>query len=356
MRLSITAGNPLERVLLALDMTPTPLVLGIWGMGASRCLLAATSLGVFDALAEGPKTSAEVAEAIGGRPDGTEALLDALNGFRLVRRRRGVYRTTRAARRWLVASSRFSLRDAVLFYRDMWDVLGMAEQAVLTGQGADLHARGGSPDFWERYMRGLATFARFAGAEVARKVPLDGAPGRLLDVAGGHGMYSAAFCRRYPGLTAEVLDLPEAVEHGRRLVAEAGLADRVVFREGDLRAVEWGTGYDVVLLFNIIHNVTPDEALAAMGQARDALRPGGVVAVLDSQHVGGDGDLSTAGGFNEFLFFLTSGTRAYPEETMRDWLMRAGFTRVRVRRLLAVPQAALMMAHRPADDGAEARR
>ena len=76
----------------------------------------------------------------------------------------------------------------------------------------------------------------------AALVPVDD-PSRLVDVAGGHGAFAMAMCRRHPGLEATVIDLlPPSAAVGRRIVAEEGCADRVSFREGDVFELGLGTG------------------------------------------------------------------------------------------------------------------
>jgi SAM-dependent methyltransferase len=124
------------------------------------------------------------------------------------------------------------------------------------------------------------------------------------------------------------------------------MSDRVSFREGDLRETDWGAGYDLVLLFNIIHNLSKEESRKAMEKAYAALNPGGKIVVLDSEHSKGDKNLSMAGGFNELLFFLTSGTRAYPEATIREWMNSAGFKKLKTQRLLSVPMTCLITGKR----------
>lgn len=342
MRIKAVPEGLVERLVSAIGLLPAPLVMGSWGMGASRCIIAGTRLGVFECLASGKKSAAQVASEINCDPAGTETLLNALNGLGYVRRLKGLYWNARPASKWLLKSSRHSLRDAVLFFEDLWDVISRMDELVRTGKHADLHHGNQPPEFWERYMRGLATFARYTGREIAWKVKPGRIPLRLLDVAGGHGVYSMAFCRKYPGLQAEVLELPEAATWGRKIVAEAGMQDRVVFREGDLRASDWGTGYDLVLLFNIIHNLTIDECREAFAKAQKALSRGGKLVILDSEHSKGEKDLSMAGGFNELLFFLTSGTRAYPEAKIKGWMRDAGFKNLRTDRLFTVPMTCLI--------------
>lgn len=343
MKLSVVPQGLLERIVFRLGIVPVPLVLGFWGMGAGRLLIDGTRLGVFEALAGEPKSAEQVADLTRCDSEGVRTMLNALNGFGFVRRKRGRYRNARVTEKWLLGSSKQSCRESMLFFDYLWDAMGEIGDGVRTGKPIDFHHKDRPPEFWDHYMRSLGQFARYSGAEIARRVRLSSPPRRLLDVAGGHGEYSAAFCRRYPGLTAEVLDLPEASVCGRRIIEEARMSDRVVFRDADLRTEEWGGGYDVVLLFNILHNITVNEAKDALARAREALRPGGTLIVLDSEHEGGDGDLSTTSGFNELFFFVVSGARAYPEGTILSWMAEAGFSRLRRKRLLALPGAILLV-------------
>ena len=348
MRLGVKADNPLETIAMSSGMVPMPLVLGMWGMGFSRTLITAIRLEMFEALdGDGEKTAEEVAAATGCDPLGTETLLNALNGFGYVKRRDGRFRNAGQTRKWLLRSSKNSMRDTLLFYQDIWDQLDGLDDAVRTGKMRRFHEAEMPDGFWERYMRGLATMAKMAAKEVVRRIKLDAPPQRLLDVGGGHGMFSVAMCRKYDGLAATVLDLPEAAVHGRKLVIEEDYGDRVTYQEGDLREADWGEGYDLVFIFNVLHNSTDEEGQAALQRGFEALRPGGTLVVLDSEHREFRGDLNFISGYNELFFFLVSGTRAWPEATMRSWFEAAGFERLKSKRLMMMPEV-MISGRRPA--------
>jgi len=348
MRLSLVPENILERSALALNLAPGPLMSGMWGMGLTRTFLAGVRLGVFEAIGREKKNVEEIARLTNCDPRGMQTLLNALNGFRFLKRQSGLYWNRKTIVNWFLPSARFPMIEVVPFFYDLWDALGNLEDAVRTGTVQDFHRLGRPPELWDRYLRALAVFAQLASKEILWRVKLKGEPKRMLDVGGGHGIYSAAFCRKYPSLHSEILDLPDAVPVGTKLVSEQGMADRVTFREGDLRTAEWGSGYDVILIFNIIHNISAEAAREAIAKAHAALKPDGILMILESEHIGGDGDLSMVGGFNELFFFMITGAQAYPEERIRGWMSDAGSQTIQPRRLLSLPSAAVLSARRSA--------
>ena len=96
MRLTSVAGNPLEWVLDKLGVVPTPLMDTIVALMLARAIVTATKVGVFEALADGPRTAGEVAATCGIEPRATAKLLFALAGARYVRESAGRYALTSA--------------------------------------------------------------------------------------------------------------------------------------------------------------------------------------------------------------------------------------------------------------------
>lgn len=348
MRPGIVTWNPLVALALASGVAPVPLMEVFWGMGLARSVLAGVRLGVFEALGPGALPLPDLAHRTEASPAGLEPLLNALVGFGYLRRRKGLYSLSRQSRRWLLPSSRGSLVEGVLMLGDLFAGVEPLEEGIRSGRVTNFHHRGAGDETWGHYIRGLGHFARYMGGLLAAAVPVDRPPERLLDVGGGHGLYSAAMCRRFPGLKAEILDLPAAVPHGRALVDQEGLSDRITFREGDLRTTPWGTGYDVLFLFNILHNLSQDECARALVRAGQALRPGGTLVVVDSEHGGGDGSLSATAGFNELFFFLVSGAGTWPEARIRGWMKDAGFQGIRRRGNKVLPSLLVLTARQGA--------
>lgn len=346
MRLGVIPENIIDRIALASGRMPTPLLETFWGVALGTTVIVATRLGIFESLAKTKKTAEQITEDTGYNHQALETLLNALNGFGYLKRRKGYYSLTKKAAKWLTKESSSSMHDAILFMGEILDMLADIETAVKSGETKNFHSSDKTSEFWENYIRGLATFARFAGPEIVRKVSLDKKAHKLLDVGGGHGLYSVAFCRKYANLQAEVLDLPGAVEQGKRIVSEQGFENRVRFREGDLEATDWGEGYDLILLFNIIHTVSHVEAPRILVKAYQSLKPGGTIVVLDSEHTGSEKDLSATSGFNELFFYVINGTRVYPESKIRKWMTDAGFVNLQKKKLLIMPMTLFITGHK----------
>ncbi|MBR8744861.1 class I SAM-dependent methyltransferase [Nocardiopsis sp. MG754419] len=109
-------------------------------------------------------------------------------------------------------------------------------------------------------------------------------PGRsLLDVGCGPGSITVDLARRVaPGPVTAVDASPEAVEQARALAVEKGLKD-IEFRVADVHDLDLPDDtFDVVHAHQVLQHVgDPVRALAEMGRVA---RPGGVVAVCDSDY------------------------------------------------------------------------
>jgi 2-polyprenyl-3-methyl-5-hydroxy-6-metoxy-1,4-benzoquinol methylase len=231
----------------------------------------------------------------------------------------------------------------ILWNYEQWEMVAGLDEAVRRGRGLDFHTRLKDPEAWGNYQRGMLELARLEADVVARKVPVPRGARSLLDVAGSHGLFGAAICRKHPPLRSTVLELPEAVAGARSLAASEGIDDIVEHREGCLLQGNWGTGYDVVLLFNVLHHFLPEQIVDVLGHARSALRQKGVVAVWELERPL-SGSKVTAGDAAALYFAVTSTGGAYHADEYTAWLRAAGFDSIRVARGRLTPGKRLVSA------------
>jgi ubiquinone/menaquinone biosynthesis C-methylase UbiE len=228
------------------------------------------------------------------------------------------------------------------FNQDMWDEFSRVEQVVRGGETSGLHSRPPDDPYWERYMRGLFDLTRLGGPEVAKLIPARN-PKRMLDLAGGHGGYAIAMCRRHPELTVTIAELEGAARIGRQIVRENDMADRIDFLVGDMFESDLGEGYDVASAFQILHHFDEDTNVELLSRARHALRDGGTVAVLEQERPPQGQRGATIGALTGLLFFVTSRARTYTADEIATFIEAAGFNRVRARRSQRLPGHVLLL-------------
>jgi cyclopropane fatty-acyl-phospholipid synthase-like methyltransferase len=315
---------------------PDPLLDSLTGLVAARALITATRLGVFDALHAGPSDARGLASTLGIDPLGAETLLTALAAMGYLELGDGeTFRNGAAAERLLVGSSPDSIATFVGAQGDLhWEVLGMMTEAVRTGDAYAMHeTRHEDAEHWDAYMRGLYEISRDEHARDAKLIPVE-APRRLVDVAGGHGGFAMAMCRRHPELAATIVDLAPSVAVGRAIVAEQGLSERIGFRAGDVFELGLGSDADVVSAFNLVHHLGVERNRALCRMAHEALRPGGCLVIGDAARPEAGERTSDRGAISSLLFYTWSHSRNFRASEIEGWMQDAGFEDVRVHRNL----------------------
>jgi len=375
MRLGAIPETPLEWLALRLDRIPTPLVDTHLAFAFARTLMVAVRLGVFEALADGDRTAAEVARRCGTSPAPTARLLHALVGMGYLRPGRTADRVglTRGSRRWLTRASPDEVLDKVLFGFDEWRFVEGYEAYVRDGHAIDMHASLGrepldlpagpprpagrpgpaggqqparaaddspTPTAWVRYQRGLRAVAGVSAAEVARRTPVPRGAQRMLDIGGAHGRFAAAILRRHPRLAAEVLELPEAVAASADLLAAEGLGERLRHRAGDALREPLGEGdVDVVFASQFNHHLSDDANRTLARRVAAALRPGGVYVIQDLARPADAREARRArlGALLDLYFGATSDAGTYTVTSMRAWQTEAGLRPLSTRWLRTLP-------------------
>jgi len=340
MRLALRASGPLEWLALRAGVVPVAAAEAWGGMALSGVIIAAVDSGLAARLARGPATAAELAADLGLDPVATALLLSCLHTGGHVARRGEAYRLTRSSRRWLDPASSLSVARFVSANADYWTWWSSLAEVTRTGRTFGHHSAPPDDAYWRRYIRGQLDLARLSAGEVARKLRLPAGPRSLLDIGGGHGWYSAALCQRHPGLTATVLDLPGSVAAGREIIAEAGLAERVLFRAGDATSDDLGRGYDGVLCFNLIHHLSPEAIMSLFRRVGEALAPGGRFAVMDAFAEPSRRQSAAANVLGLFVY-LSSGAQVYTPGQLREWLAEAGFGAPKRIPILRIPGQAM---------------
>lgn len=297
---------------------------GLWGgFRASRVVLTANSLRVFENIGKG-RSSDDLAKVLLTDPRATEILLDAVASLGLLRKSGTAYRLTPAAKRFLLPESPWYQGDMLRHADTLWKNWSGLDNVVRTG----LPNRAGTGDH-DVFIRAMHNNAVLRAPRVIASLDLRGVR-TALDLGGGPGTYSMALAKR--GVAVTLFDLPDTLEVAQEMVRK-NRVKKIEFRGGDFHVDDFGKGYDLALLSQVLHSSSEIEALALLGRVHDALAPRGQIVIheftLNEDHA------SPVPGalFSVNMLVNTAGGRSYTRKEMKGWMAKAGFRSITVKDL-----------------------
>jgi len=340
--------NFLERTaFLTLNAAPG-VVLDLAGALGYQAVSTAVQLGLFRALAERPLTVQELAQTLDAQERGLRALLEALAAIGYIDQKNGRFANSKMTQKWLVGGAVFDSKSLLSYWDAIMRDLGQfAPEVIRTGKRPYNFYEWveSSPEIARSFQQTMAMTAIDKSPAIAKIVKMPDAPTRLLDVGGGHGMYSISLCEQYPKLKATILDSAAALEIAAENVVEHNAADRIELMSGDLWLDNWGQGYDLILLFNMLHHFDQDTNLQILQKTMTALKPGGKVAIMDQ--IAGKLFGSATNAFIRLIalqFYLLADGRVYSHDDLTAMLEKSGFGDIQFHKLSKAPGTNLMTA------------
>jgi demethylspheroidene O-methyltransferase len=304
------------------------------GFVYSQTLFACVRLKLFERLADGPKTIANLAQGMGLPVGGAERLLQAAVGLRLVDR---------------VGPDRYALgpHGAALLgnaglnqmiehhshlYADMADSVGLLKRG-----------KGSLADYWpyatsiDPALAGDDNVADYSGlmastqpvvaADILKAYPVR-RHRRLLDVGGGEGAFLIAAGVRAPSLELMLFDLPAVTERARLRLSQADLLGRASIHSGDFLTDPVPGGADLITLIRILHDHDDAGVLALLTRVRAALPADGALLIAEPM-AGEDGRNRMADVYFAFYLLAMGRGRARTPDEIFAFLRKAGFSRMR---------------------------
>lgn len=336
MRIKPAPDDLLERVAIAMNLAPLPGAYALYGMTSGRVLGTAQRLGIFTRLLDGSATAGRLAEELGLQVAGTRLVCENLAGLGMLDQDGHAFALARAARKWLDPTSDTYIGTWLEHSASYWEWYGDLERIVREGGSFEIHREPAEDaEYWRVYITGQFEIARLSAQEVAKAIRLGESPTALLDVAGGHGWFSAELCKRHETLKATVIDLPGSARVGREIIAKAGMSDSVVHREGDMFEADLAGPYDGALVFDLIHHLSGDQVRALFRRVRGVLKPGATLAILDMFRSDARRQRASAAALG-LLFYLTSGADLHSPDELAEYMTEAGFSapkRTKIRRI-----------------------
>jgi hypothetical protein len=258
------------------------------GYSRSRMLAAAARLGVADALADGERTTEEIAGATGADPGSLYRLLRALASI-------GVTAETAPGRFRLTAfgeplrkDAPYSAWAAVVFWSDLLaDSWSYMTDCVRTGKtAASIMESQGILSRWSKDPDAPAIFRAVMGTAPAEDyMPIVRSwdfTGRraAADLGGGGGALISAVLKSYPGIKGMLVDRGPSIDAAIPRFEAEGLSSRCQLIAADL--VEGvPAGADVYMIKHVLHGCQDEAAVRILKNCRAVMPPDGCLLVIE---------------------------------------------------------------------------
>ena len=291
-------------------------------------LRAALQLEVFTKLADGPKTSADLARHLGVGQRRLEAVLYQLVLSEFLQLDGDLFSNSEVSDHYLVIGGPGYIGSVHALWTENWTGLLQTAESVRTNRPqAKLDFDTMSPEALGGFISGLHGTTMSAGRGLATYFDFSKVR-RIADVGGGSGGLSIALCQDYPELSATVFELPNIASIAREVIAEAGLTDRISVETADLLTEPLTGDFDVVVAKALFQVMSAKNARTAIRNVGAALSDGGTFHIIG--FICDESRLAPKRcvGMNlQFINVFEDG-QAYTDVQYKDWLLAAGFTEI----------------------------
>ncbi|HMV47728.1 MAG TPA: class I SAM-dependent methyltransferase [Blastocatellia bacterium] len=253
---------------------------------ATAAIKAAVELELFTAIAEGNNTAQTIAARCQASERGARILCDYLVVLGFLTKQDGQFGLTPDSALFLDKRSPAYLGGATEFLLDPMMMAGQNDILGAVRKGGTTISEEGSvsPEnpVWVKFARAMMPMMVPAAQGMAALVQTD--PNRkvkLLDIAAGHGIFGITFAHGRPNLEVTALDWASVLEVAKENAQKFGVADQYRWLPGSAFEVDFGDGYDVILLTNFLHHFDAATNENLLKKIHKALADDGRVVTLE---------------------------------------------------------------------------
>lgn len=268
---------------------PAAMLQMIQGFWVSRAICVAAELGIPDLLKDGPRTSEELALAIGAHAPSLYRVMRALAsvGVFIEDDRERFASTPLGGTLGSDVPGSLRLLATEVLGRNHYMAWEQLLYSIKTGAIAFDHVFGVSkwqynaehPEEAKLFDETMASFNSLLAEAVVAAYDFSSC-GTVIDVGGGNGSLLAAVLKAHPRLRGVVADLPHVLDRARRRLTREGVVERCDLVAADFfKSLPKG---DTYLLKWIIHDWDDQRAELILKNCRAAMKTGGRVLLVES--------------------------------------------------------------------------
>src|SRR6185436_9614860 len=308
----------------------------------AKTLLSAIELGVFTALAEGPRSLPDLTVRVGLHQRSARDFFDTLVALGFLGRTGDQYCNTietalfldRGKPAYVGGLLEMANHRLYPFWGSLTEALrtGLPQNELKSGTRGMFEELYADPARLKEFLAAMSGISRAANMTIARAFPWVDYK-NYVDVGTAQGDLAAQIALANPHLRGIGFDLPEVAPIFEEYVAGLGLSDRLTFTAGSFFDHDLPKA-DVVLMGHILHDWDLPTKQMLVRKAFDAVPKGGAFVVYES--IIDDDRSKNAFGLMMSLNMLieTPGGFDYTGADCAGWMRAAGFTSTRVEPLV----------------------
>jgi 2-polyprenyl-3-methyl-5-hydroxy-6-metoxy-1,4-benzoquinol methylase len=312
---------------------PTPALLfdTVNAYQRTQAIKTGIELNVFTVIAEGKTTAKAIAEACKASERGIRILCDFLVIIGFLTKQDTNYGLTPDSAMFLDKNSPAymgSITEFTLSPHIIENFNYLTEAVRKGGSAGETKSLEPEHPMWVKFARAMAPMMVMPSQLLAQLVdPARNQKLRVLDIAAGHGLYGIAFAKQNPQAEVTAVDWPNVLSVAEENAQAAGVADRYQLKPGSAFDVDYGEGYDIVLLPNFLHHFDAGTCETLLRKVHGSLGEGGRAVTLE--FVPNDDRVTPpqAAAFSMMMLGVTPSGDAYTFAELDQMFRNAGFAR-----------------------------
>jgi hypothetical protein len=328
------------------DVSPDGFIENALAYQRTAAIKAAVELDIFSAIGAGAETADALARNVSAAERGVRILCDYLTVQGMLAKEGNCYRLTPSSSVFLDRRSPACMGSVIDFLASPEFIqLFLSNPTEFVRNGGSIGLANTAPQnpVWVKFARAMVPFMVPVAQGIAAEVATWPAPpAKILDVAAGHGAYGIAMGKALPNARVVGLDWQPVLEVALENARREGVEARYSTIAGSVFEVDWGEGYDLILIPNLLHHFDYDACVKILTLARRALVPGG--AVIAVEMVPNDDRVSPPFSAN-FAFVMLATTPngdAYTARELQEMGRAAGMDDCTIRPLPPSPQTMIV--------------
>jgi Methyltransferase domain/Dimerisation domain len=239
------------------DISPDLFMDAVLAYQQTAAIKAALELDLFSEIAKGNATAESLAQTTGAAVRGIRILCDYLTVRGHLEKQGDQFRLTPSTAAFLDRRAPSWMGGVVEYLAapEMMDLF-LGNPAAFVRNGGSIGLANNAPDhpIWVKFARAMGQSRVPIATKIASELGVS-YPRKVLDVAAGHGMFGISIARAVTDAQITAVDWQPVLSVARENAEAAGVSGRYHTLAGSAFDADWGSGFDLVLLANFLHQI-----------------------------------------------------------------------------------------------------